>query len=218
MAGAGAPPLSTPCRTATASPPRTGSRKDAPGQSDQHHGLRLKAGFALGEVPSHHHRVKIESPDNATRIVTLADGAVPADRDFELTLEAGRGEGAIDRAVPRACRRLRLPARLRHLAQRPSRPTAKAAAARSRVRDRQFRLDGRHIDRSGQSKPDLRARLGSQAVRPFQRHPFRRHYGRSVPGPGTSRRRRMSARRPSFVSACCRPAAAQRWCRRCARR
>lgn len=47
--------------------------------------VRLKAGFALGEVSSHHHNVKVESPDNATRIVTLADGAVPADRDFELT-------------------------------------------------------------------------------------------------------------------------------------
>lgn len=47
--------------------------------------VRLKAGFALGEVQSHHHNVKIESPDNTTRVVTLADGAVPADRDFELT-------------------------------------------------------------------------------------------------------------------------------------
>ncbi|MBR0707818.1 marine proteobacterial sortase target protein [Bradyrhizobium liaoningense] len=47
--------------------------------------VRLKAGFALGEVRSHHHNVKTESPDNATRIITLADGAVPADRDFELT-------------------------------------------------------------------------------------------------------------------------------------
>lgn len=47
--------------------------------------VRLKAGFALGEVSSHHHNVKIESPDNVTRIVTLADGVVAADRDFELT-------------------------------------------------------------------------------------------------------------------------------------
>ncbi|MGY8637865.1 marine proteobacterial sortase target protein [Bradyrhizobium sp. 14AA] len=47
--------------------------------------VRLKAGFALGEVKSHHHNVKMESPDNAARVVTLADGAVPADRDFELT-------------------------------------------------------------------------------------------------------------------------------------
>jgi Ca-activated chloride channel family protein len=47
--------------------------------------VHLKAGFALGEVKSHHHNVKIESPDSATRVITLADGAVPADRDFELT-------------------------------------------------------------------------------------------------------------------------------------
>lgn len=47
--------------------------------------VHLKPGFALGEVRSHHHNVKIESPDNTTRVVTLADGAVPADRDFELT-------------------------------------------------------------------------------------------------------------------------------------
>lgn len=47
--------------------------------------VHLKAGFALGEVKSPHHNVKIESPDNTTRVVTLADGTVPADRDFELT-------------------------------------------------------------------------------------------------------------------------------------
>jgi Ca-activated chloride channel homolog len=47
--------------------------------------VRLNAGFALGEVKSPHHDVKVGSPDNTTRIVTLADGAVPADRDFELT-------------------------------------------------------------------------------------------------------------------------------------
>lgn len=47
--------------------------------------VQLKAGFALGEVKSHYHNVKIESPDNATRVATLADGVVAADRDFELT-------------------------------------------------------------------------------------------------------------------------------------
>jgi Ca-activated chloride channel family protein len=47
--------------------------------------VRLQAGFPLGEVKSPHHQVRIESPDAATRIVTLADGVVPADRDFELT-------------------------------------------------------------------------------------------------------------------------------------
>ena len=47
--------------------------------------VRLQAGFPLGEVKSHHHQVKIESPDNGTRIIRLAEGQVPADRDFELT-------------------------------------------------------------------------------------------------------------------------------------
>lgn len=47
--------------------------------------VRLQAGFALGEVKSHHHPVKIESPGNTTRIIRLAEGLVAADRDFELT-------------------------------------------------------------------------------------------------------------------------------------
>ncbi|MDE2378795.1 MAG: marine proteobacterial sortase target protein [Bradyrhizobium sp.] len=47
--------------------------------------VRLQAGFALGEVRSHHHAVKIDDRDATSRVVTLADGAVPADRDFELT-------------------------------------------------------------------------------------------------------------------------------------
>jgi Ca-activated chloride channel family protein len=47
--------------------------------------VRLQAGFPLGEVKSHHHAVKIESPDAATRVIRLAEGPVPADRDFELT-------------------------------------------------------------------------------------------------------------------------------------
>jgi Ca-activated chloride channel homolog len=47
--------------------------------------VRLQAGFALGEVRSHHHAVRIESPDSATRMVHLADDTLQADRDFELT-------------------------------------------------------------------------------------------------------------------------------------
>jgi Ca-activated chloride channel family protein len=47
--------------------------------------VRLQAGFPLGEVKSHHHQVRIESPDSATRVIRLAEGVVPADRDFELT-------------------------------------------------------------------------------------------------------------------------------------
>ncbi|SFN85950.1 Ca-activated chloride channel family protein [Bradyrhizobium sp. Ghvi] len=47
--------------------------------------VHLNAGFALGEVESHHHSVKIESPDDRSRVITLSGGPVPADRDFELT-------------------------------------------------------------------------------------------------------------------------------------
>jgi Ca-activated chloride channel family protein len=47
--------------------------------------VRLQAGFPLGEVKSHHHQIKVESPDSATRVIKLAEGPVPADRDFELT-------------------------------------------------------------------------------------------------------------------------------------
>ncbi len=47
--------------------------------------VRLQAGFPLGEVRSHHHPVKMESPDGSTRVIKLAEGPVPADRDFELT-------------------------------------------------------------------------------------------------------------------------------------
>ncbi len=47
--------------------------------------VHLAAGFPLGEVKSPFHAVKIESPDVTSRIIRLADGPVPADRDFELT-------------------------------------------------------------------------------------------------------------------------------------
>jgi Ca-activated chloride channel homolog len=47
--------------------------------------VHLQAGFPLGEVKSPYHQVQIESPDDSTRVIHLADGQVPADRDFELT-------------------------------------------------------------------------------------------------------------------------------------
>jgi Ca-activated chloride channel family protein len=47
--------------------------------------VRLHAGFPLGEVKSLSHQVQIESPDDSTRVIHLAGGEVPADRDFELT-------------------------------------------------------------------------------------------------------------------------------------
>jgi Ca-activated chloride channel family protein len=54
--------------------------------------IRLQAGFPLGEVKSHHHTVKVDTADNGTRIVTLAEGPVPADRDFELTWRPAAGK------------------------------------------------------------------------------------------------------------------------------
>jgi Ca-activated chloride channel family protein len=48
----------------------------------------LQAGFPIGEVKSHFHTVKVENTDSSTRLITLADGAVPADRDFELSWTA----------------------------------------------------------------------------------------------------------------------------------
>lgn len=47
--------------------------------------VRLAAGFPLADVKSHHHAVKIDSSDEARRIITLDAGAVPANKDFELT-------------------------------------------------------------------------------------------------------------------------------------
>jgi len=47
--------------------------------------VHLNAGFALGEVKSPFHPVKIDSPNATSRVIRLADGQVPADRDFELT-------------------------------------------------------------------------------------------------------------------------------------
>jgi Ca-activated chloride channel family protein len=52
--------------------------------------VRLEAGFPLGEVTSHHHAIKMDAVSDDTRIVTI-DGAVPADRDFELTWSPNSG-------------------------------------------------------------------------------------------------------------------------------
>jgi len=47
--------------------------------------VNLQAGFALGDVTSHHHAIKTEAPTPDTRVITLDEKVVPADRDFELT-------------------------------------------------------------------------------------------------------------------------------------
>ena len=79
--------------------------------------VHLKAGFPLGEVKSHHHPVKIASPErNHAR--DHARGRARARRPrFRADLETGVRKGAVGRPVPRACRRRRLSARLRHAAR-----------------------------------------------------------------------------------------------------
>jgi Ca-activated chloride channel family protein len=53
--------------------------------------VRLAAGFKLGDVKSHHHQVTIDTDGDQMRTVKLADGPVPADRDFELTWQPAEG-------------------------------------------------------------------------------------------------------------------------------
>ncbi|MBC8049389.1 MAG: marine proteobacterial sortase target protein, partial [Chitinophagales bacterium] len=57
--------------------------------------VRLNAGFALGEVKSHHHKVAVEAVSDDSQVLKL-DGAVAADRDFQLTWtpKSGRAPSA----------------------------------------------------------------------------------------------------------------------------
>ncbi|MDH3240340.1 MAG: marine proteobacterial sortase target protein [Alphaproteobacteria bacterium] len=56
--------------------------------------VRLKGGAEFAAIKSHHHPVNITETEDCGRIVKLAKGAVPADRDFELTWQAGGGNPA----------------------------------------------------------------------------------------------------------------------------
>lgn len=76
-------PVSAPDRERIA-PPVLDPRQDAP-INPTTISIRLQPGFPLGEVKSHHHAVKVESVADDVRVIKLAEGPVPADRDFELT-------------------------------------------------------------------------------------------------------------------------------------
>jgi Ca-activated chloride channel homolog len=65
-------------------PPVLDPRREAP-TNPVSIAIRLQAGFPLGEVKSHHHDVRVEALGYDARVIKLADGPVPADRDFELT-------------------------------------------------------------------------------------------------------------------------------------
>ena len=66
-----------------------------------------------------------------TRVIKLAEGPVPADRDFELTWKPAASARAVGRAVPRARRRRRLSARLRDAAGGAAGRRASRGRARS---------------------------------------------------------------------------------------
>jgi Ca-activated chloride channel family protein len=58
--------------------------------------VRLKGGAEFAAIKSHHHPVTITEAEGGTRIVKLDKGALPADRDFELSWQvAGEKPSAV---------------------------------------------------------------------------------------------------------------------------
>jgi Ca-activated chloride channel family protein len=53
--------------------------------------VNLNAGFPLMEVKSHHHAITLDAVAEGRRVITLQEGPVPADRDFELTWRPKQG-------------------------------------------------------------------------------------------------------------------------------
>ena len=156
--------------------------------------VRLQAGFPLGEVKSHHHAIKTESPDNSTRIIKLAEGVVPADRDFELTwkpaAEKAPSVGLFREHVGDSD----------YLLAFVTPPSVEQAEQKPLPREVIF-----VIDNSGsmggvsiiQAKASLIYALGRlQPARSLQRDPLRSHHGRAVPGIGA---RRPRASRPGHL-------------------
>ncbi|MEZ5874563.1 MAG: marine proteobacterial sortase target protein [Hyphomicrobiales bacterium] len=47
--------------------------------------VTLNAGFALGDIDSAYHEIALKRTGDETAVLALADGTVPADKDFELT-------------------------------------------------------------------------------------------------------------------------------------
>ena len=65
-------------------PPVLDPRADAPVNPVQIT-VRLQAGFPLANVKSHHHKIATDTESADTQVIKLAEGPLPADRDFELT-------------------------------------------------------------------------------------------------------------------------------------
>jgi len=54
--------------------------------------VELDAGMALAELNSSYHRIDVKAPEPSRRVVSLAEGATPANRDFELTWSPRAGD------------------------------------------------------------------------------------------------------------------------------
>ena len=168
-------------------------RDQRSGQPDTHHRA------AAGRLPARRDQ-EPPSRDQDRRTRRRHAHSAPCRRPgagrprFRADLEAGCREGALGRIVPRARRRQRLFARLRHTAVDRA-GAAEAIAARSHLRDRQFRLDGWRLDHPGQGEPHLRA-WPPAAERPLQRDPVRPHHGCVIPG---GRAGRQGAYRPGHL-------------------
>ncbi len=157
------------------------------GQSDQHH--RAPAGrlsARRGQKPSPRHQDR-KAPTPARSIIRLAEGPVPADRDFELTwkpaAEKAPSVGLFREHVGNAD----------YLLAFVTPPSVEQAQQKPLPREVVFVIDnsgsmGGTSIVAGQGQPDLRARPPA-ARRPLQRDPLRSHHGRAVPGTGAGRPR-----------------------------
>ena len=155
-------------------------------------------------------RSRSETAEDGTRVIKLAEGPVPADRDFELTWKPPR-----ERAPSVGLFRERVGDADYLLAF--------VTPPRSwRSEDRRPREIVFVIDNSGsmggtsivQAKASLVYALGRlHAGRPLQRDPLRQHDGRAVPRHGAGRRRARRAGQ-GLRRGAAGAAAAPRWCRR----
>ena len=196
-------------------PPVLDPARERAGQSDRDHGApagRLSA--RRGEEPSSR-RQRSRSPDDSTRIIRLAEGLVPADRDFELTwtpaAETAPSVGLFREHVGDAD----------YLLAFVTPPAVDAGRRRSRCRARSIFV----IDNSGsmggtsivQAKASLIYALGR--LQPGDRfNVIRFDHTMDVLFPDTvPADAEHVARANAFVGAL-QAAAAPRWCRRCARR
>ena len=111
--------------------------------------IELNPGFALSALDSPYHRVDVAESADHRYTVRLADGPVPANRDFELvwTPDVAAAPGAAVFAERKDGQHLRA-GDARAAACRERRA---AHTARGGVHHRHVRVDGRHVDRAGEA-------------------------------------------------------------------